>query len=52
MISKEKINDTCGKWLNGEDINRYKLSWSGEWLKYGEWLAAPREKRYFEGQDS
>ena len=25
------------------------MSWSGEWLSYGEWLAAPREKRFFEG---
>ncbi|QQS49860.1 MAG: N-6 DNA methylase [Bacteroidota bacterium] len=44
-----KKDDTCGKWLKGEDLNRYSLSWSGEWLSYGEWLAAPREKKYFEG---
>jgi type I restriction-modification system DNA methylase subunit len=43
-----KKDDTCGRWLNGEDVNRYSLSWSGEWLSYGEWLAAPREKKYFE----
>lgn len=44
-----KKDDSCGKWLNGEDISRYKLRWSGEWLSYGNWLAAPREKKYFEG---
>ena len=45
----EKIDDTCGKWLAGADVSRYKLSWSGEWLSYGEWLGAARELRYFEG---
>jgi hypothetical protein len=43
-------DESCGKWLNGEDINRFSLSWSKEWLSYGVWLAAPREKRFF--QDS
>jgi len=44
-----KKDDTCGKWLNGEDLNRYSISWGGEWLRYGNWLAAPREIRFFEG---
>lgn len=44
-----KHDDTCGKWLSGKDVNRYSLGWSGEWLKYGEWLAAPREPRFFTG---
>lgn len=44
-----KKDETCGHWLNGEDINRYSMSWSGEWLSYGSWLGAPREKRFFEG---
>ena len=25
-----KKDDTCGKWLNGQDINRYSSKWSGE----------------------
>lgn len=45
----EKVDDTCGFWLDGQDISRYSVSWSGTWLSYGVWLAAPREKRYFEG---
>ncbi len=44
-----KKDETCGKWLNGEDLNRYLISWGGEWLSYGNWLAAPREIRFFEG---
>jgi type I restriction-modification system DNA methylase subunit len=42
-------DEDCGKWLAGEDIARYELHWSGEWLKYGPWLGAPREPRFFKG---
>ena len=28
-------------------INRYNISWDGEYLKYGEWLAAPRNSNLF-----
>ncbi|MBR5959031.1 MAG: N-6 DNA methylase [Salinivirgaceae bacterium] len=45
----EKIDDTCGYWLEGQDVSRYSVCWSGNWLSYGTWLAAPREKKYFEG---
>ena len=45
----EKIDETCGKWLAGSDVSRYKVGWSGKWLSYGDWLGAPRESRYFEG---
>jgi hypothetical protein len=44
-----KKDKTCGKWLAGEDIDRYQSSWSGEWLSYGPWLGAPREPRFFTG---
>jgi adenine-specific DNA-methyltransferase len=44
-----KHDKRCGKWLAGEDIARYELHWSGEWLNYGPWLGAPREPRFFEG---
>jgi hypothetical protein len=46
---KNKHDDTCGKWLSGKDVSRYVLTWSGEWLSYGPWLAAPREPRFFNG---
>jgi len=45
-----KVDNSCGKWLQGKDLSRYKMSWSGEWLRYGEWLAAPREARFFNGE--
>jgi len=44
-----KYDEFCGYWLDGKDVSRYFKSWGGKWLRYGEWLAAPREKRFFEG---
>jgi adenine-specific DNA-methyltransferase len=28
--------------LNGGDISKYSIKWSGEYIKYGEWLHRPR----------
>jgi hypothetical protein len=44
-----KKDNTCGKWLEGKNLNRYSIVWDNKWLSYGDWLAAPREKRFFEG---
>lgn len=40
--STKKIDDTYIKYLDGKDVCRYRLDWSGEYLKYGNNLAAPR----------
>jgi len=46
--SGEKLNDTFKPVLEGADVSRYYVSWGGkEYLSYGEWLGAPREKRFF-----
>ena len=45
----EKVDESCGKWLDGKHVNRYSLAEGSEWLKYGDWLAAKREKKFFEG---
>lgn len=45
-----KKDDTCGKWLDGKNLNRYIITWNDQWLSYGNWLAAPREKKFFEGK--
>ena len=45
----EKIDDSCGMWLDGKNVGRYLLFDGDEWLQYGEWLASPREKRFFQG---
>ena len=44
-----KKDRECGKWLAGGDVMRYGLAWSGEWLRYGPWLAAPRDPSFFSG---
>jgi adenine-specific DNA-methyltransferase len=41
--SPHKINNTYFKYLDGKDVCRYRLDWSGEYLKYGDNLAAPRK---------
>jgi hypothetical protein len=34
--------------LSGASIARYYVAWKGdEWISYGAWLGAPREKRFF-----
>jgi len=45
----KKKNKTYGRWLAGKDVSRYELEWSGEWLSYGDWLAAQRDPKYFNG---
>jgi hypothetical protein len=40
---------TYGRYLEGEDVKRYELAWSGEYLSYGDWLAEPRRSVPFSG---
>jgi type I restriction-modification system DNA methylase subunit len=37
-------------YLEGRDVKRYRLDWSGQYLKYGENLAAPRKPELFKGE--
>lgn len=45
--SREKIDDDYYRYLQGDDVCRYALNWSGEFLKYGKNLAAPRKFHLF-----
>lgn len=47
--TRKKDQATCGKYLEGEDVKRYELGWSGEYLNYGDWLAEPRKSVPFSG---
>ncbi|NGZ10647.1 MAG: hypothetical protein CV088_14890 [Nitrospira sp. LK70] len=38
-----KVSDSYFKYLDGKDVCRYRLDWSGEYLKYGDHLAEPRK---------
>lgn len=45
--SREKMDDDYYRYLQGDDVCRYALNWSGEFLKYGKNLAAPRKFHLF-----
>ena len=35
------------RYLQGRDVARYSLHWSGMWMQYGRWLSQPRELGIF-----
>ena len=46
--SKTKINDTYKPLITGENVVRYLVKPNiGEYIKYGDWLGAMREERFF-----
>jgi hypothetical protein len=45
-----KFNEETYQYIEGKDVNRYLLEWSGTYLKYGENLAAPRTLDIFRGK--
>jgi hypothetical protein len=45
-----KRNKTYERYLDGADVRRYHLAWSGEYLSYGDWLAEPRKSVPFVGE--
>ncbi len=44
---RSKIDENTFPYLEGKDVNRYFIRWSGSYLKYGEHLAAPRSLDIF-----
>lgn len=42
-------NSHAVRYLRGQDVKRYTLSWSGEYLLYGPWLAEPQKLEWFSG---
>ena len=43
-----KKDKTFKELLAGADVTRYFVNWGGkQYLSYGDWLGAPREKRFF-----
>lgn len=49
--SNEKIDETYRKYLDGENVSRYALTWNGEWLKYGKHLARMRTQEFLTIQE-
>jgi hypothetical protein len=48
--SKKRIDKSYRPYLEGKDVKRYKIDWSGLYLKYGDNLAAPRKPELFKGE--
>lgn len=38
-----KEDENSYKYLQGADVGRYEITWSGMWMQYGPWLSQPRE---------
>lgn len=45
-----KFDENTYKYLDGADVLRYGIKWSGLWLQYGNHLAAPRTFDLFNGE--
>ncbi|MBW1794343.1 MAG: N-6 DNA methylase [Deltaproteobacteria bacterium] len=44
---EEKDASSTHPYLEGADVLRYGIKWSGNWLSYGPWLSQPREIAMF-----
>ena len=42
-----KLSDEYRRYLDGENVSRYKLTWNGEWVKYGNHMARMRNPEIF-----
>lgn len=45
--SKRPLNKSYFPYLDGQDVQRYSFGWSGDYLSYGDNLAAPRKFELF-----
>jgi adenine-specific DNA-methyltransferase len=46
---REAITDkTCKPVTRGREFTKYRLDWSGRFIRYGNWLWCPRDPRFFE----
>ena len=45
-----KFDETTYKYLEGKDVGRYFVNWSGLFLQYGKQLASPRTINLFDGE--
>jgi type I restriction-modification system DNA methylase subunit len=44
VFDREKWEDENSyRYLQGRDVGRYLIKWSGQWMQYGPWLSQPRE---------
>ena len=48
--SDSQVSPEWSKYLEGADVQRYELDWSGGWVLYGENLAEPRTESLYSGE--
>ena len=46
-----QIDRTSTPVTRGREINKYQLTWSGRFIRYGDWLWCPRQPRFFESPE-
>ncbi len=52
FTSESKIDETFSPLIGGSSFHRYKLLWNNDyWIKYGKWLAAPRDSEIFKASE-
>ena len=52
FTSESKIDETFSPLIGGSSFHRYKLLWNNDyWIKYGKWLAAPRDSEIFKANE-
>ena len=42
-----RVDENSYRYLQGRDVKRYEIDWSGMWMQYGPWLSQPREIEIF-----
>ena len=42
-----RVDGNSYRYLQGRDVRRFVLDWSGTWMQYGPWLSQPRELQMF-----
>ena len=47
--SSEKLSDKYRRHISGSEVEKYTINWKGDYILYGENLAAPRDSKFFEG---
>ena len=48
--SNHPEDDSWRRYLDGKDVKRYEIDWSGQYIKYGKNLAAPRNPVLYQGK--
>lgn len=47
--TRQPADRSCVPYFEGSDIGRYRICWSGNYLRYGPWLADPQSIERFSG---